>query len=85
MRYFRPKSLTWWGGITSILLGITALVCVTCDLGEVSRLMTMLLGGADTSPAGMIMLGIVAIGLYDKQTRDQQDLIAGLSDDKMDS
>ena len=73
MRYFRPKSLTWWGSIFSIGLGVTTMTCQHCDLGEISRLISMLMGGADASPAGMIMLGIVGVGLNDKFERQYND------------
>ena len=38
-------------------------------LGELARLISMLAGGADTSPAGLIFLGLGLIGLRDRVER----------------
>lgn len=72
-RYFRPKSLTWWGGFSLVLLGVTLLVCDTCNqtgaLDQLAIVVATLNGGAETSPAALILLGLSIIGLRDKQER----------------
>ena len=72
MRYFRPKSLTWWSSMIAIALGALGFVCSTCDLGELSKLIVMLNGGGDNSPASLVMLGLVGIGLHDKFERSAE-------------
>lgn len=72
VRYIRPASLTWWASFTSIMLGVTQLLCAVCDFGEFSKLIGMLQGATDTSPASLIMLGLVGIGLNDKLARADQ-------------
>lgn len=77
MRYFRPKSLTWWSGIASITIGATAMLCDVCEISELQSLAAMLMGGTDGSPAMLIMMGLIAIGLYDKKARDHDQMVSG--------
>jgi len=70
IRYFRPKSLTWWSGIAAIIIGICAMVYKdSYQIGELARLIGLLTGGNDTSPAGLMFLGSGLIGLGDKFDR----------------
>ena len=71
MRYFRPTSLTWWAGLVAMLTGIAsvALPTTTGALGELSRLVALLAGSGDASPAGLIFLGLGLIGLRDRIER----------------
>ena len=69
MRYLRPKSLTWWSSVASLTIGLTSLLCETCKLWEVSELIAMLNGSYDSSPASLIILGLIGIGLNDKFER----------------
>jgi hypothetical protein len=70
MRYIRPNSLTWWAGLLAIFTGVASLA-VPADgaLGELSRLIAQLTGSGDTSPAGLIALGLGLIGLRDRIER----------------
>lgn len=70
MRYFRPRSMTWWSGLFSIALGVAMIV--TQDiyiLPEVATVVVTLLGGYDTSPGMLIATGIGLIGIRDKLER----------------
>jgi hypothetical protein len=70
MRYIRPTSLTWWAGLFAVATGVALLVMpVTRPLGEVARIVVMLAGSGDTSPAGLIALGLGLIGLRDRLER----------------
>lgn len=69
MRYFRPKTITWWTGALCIALGILQIVCKTCELGEFGAVLAMLGGSSDTSPAGLIFIGLGFIGIRDKLER----------------
>jgi len=70
MRYFRPKSLTWWSGIASVLVGLASLAVPESDtLGALGRLVLEITGGEDGSPTGMILLGLGLIGIRDKLER----------------
>jgi len=70
LRYVRFQSLTWWSGIASILLGMLAMFRPEYGpTDEIRSLITTLLGGSDSSPAGLILLGTGLIGLGDKIER----------------
>jgi NAD/NADP transhydrogenase alpha subunit len=70
MRYFRPKSLTWWSGVASVATGVAAMVIPdNFALGEFGRFIAMLAGGADASPAALIFLGTGLIGIRDRLER----------------
>ncbi|GHE01049.1 hypothetical protein U879_13250 [Defluviimonas sp. 20V17] len=70
MRYFRPKSLTWWAGLLAMLTGIASLVLPAAGpVGELARFITLLAGSGDASPAGLIFLGLGLIGLRDRIER----------------
>jgi hypothetical protein len=72
MKYFHPKSLTWWAAMVSILIGLAKLAGVTHpSLAPLSELIVALSGGADTSPVAMILGGLALIGLRDKMERMQ--------------
>jgi len=70
MRYIRPKSLTWWAGLLAMFTGIASLVLpATVPVGELSRLVALLAGSGDASPAGLVFLGLGLIGLRDRIER----------------
>ena len=70
MRYVRPKSLTWWAGLLAMLTGIASLVLPTSgSFAELSRLVALLAGSGDASPAGLMFLGLGLIGLRDRIER----------------
>ena len=70
MRYIRPNSLTWWAGCLAMLTGLISVALPTAGpLGELSRLVALLAGTGDASPAGLIFLGLGLIGLRDRIER----------------
>ena len=63
MRYIRPNSLTWWAGLLAMLTGIASLALpATGPFGELSRLVALLAGSGDASPAGLMFLGPGLVG-----------------------
>ncbi len=53
-----------------MLIGIASLALLsTRPLGELSRLVALLAGSGDASPAGLIFLGLGLIGLRDRIER----------------
>lgn len=74
MSYFKPKSLTWWSGLVSILLGLFMMANQSYQLGEVAKVIVALLGGGEASPSGMIILGSGLIGIRAKMERLQSGL-----------
>lgn len=70
MRYIRPRSLTWWAGLMSVATGTANLALpATGPLAELARLVTLLSGSGDASPAALIALGLGLIGLRDRLER----------------
>lgn len=69
MRYFRPQSLTWWAGICSVATGIASMAGAGQWTSDIGSLISLLAGGADSSPAGLIFLGLGLIGIRDKLSR----------------
>lgn len=70
MRYIRPYSLTWWAGLLAVLTGVASLTLPgTGPLADLSRLVALLAGSGDASPAGLIALGLGLIGLRDRIER----------------
>jgi len=70
MRYVRPNSLTWWAGCLAILTGITSIALPAIGpLGQLARLVALLAGSGDASPAGLMFLGLGLIGLRDRIER----------------
>jgi hypothetical protein len=70
MRYIRPNSLTWWAGLFALLTGIATITLpATGPLGELARLVALLAGSGDASPAALIFLGLGLIGLRDRIER----------------
>ena len=64
MKYIRPKSLTWWAGLFTFLVGVAALVMPdSYQVTQIGALLSMLAGGADASPAGLMGIGLGLIGL----------------------
>ncbi|MAM60873.1 hypothetical protein [Maritimibacter sp. UBA3975] len=72
MRYFRPKSLTWWAGVGLIASGVLlALFPGQDQLGVLGALLGLLTGGGEgASPAFLIFSGLGLIGIRDKMERD---------------
>ncbi|PRX28997.1 hypothetical protein SAMN05216257_10478 [Meinhardsimonia xiamenensis] len=70
LRYIRPKSLTWWAGVLSVATGVASVVLPPSgSLSELARLISLLAGSGDASPAGLIFLGLGLIGLRDRIER----------------
>ncbi len=64
MRYFQPTSLTWWVGLLAILTGIASLALPTTGaFAELARLVALLAGSSDASPAGLMFLGLDRAGV----------------------
>jgi hypothetical protein len=64
IHYFRPRSLTWWAGVFALSVGVVSLALPdSYQVGQIGALVSMLAGGADASPAGLIALGLGLIGL----------------------
>ncbi|MBJ3764416.1 hypothetical protein ILP92_16875 [Maribius pontilimi] len=73
MRYIRPNSLTWWSGCLAALTGVASILLpATGSLAELSRLVALLAGSGDASPAGLMFLGLGLIGLRDRLERGFQ-------------
>lgn len=69
MKYLHPKSLTWWSGLVSLVLGGLMIYCTQCEVAQLAELLSVLNGGSDASPVGMIVMGLGLIGLRDKLER----------------
>jgi drug/metabolite transporter (DMT)-like permease len=70
MRYILPTSLTWWAGVFAIVTGVASLLLPdTGPLGDLAQVIASLSGASDTSPAGLIALGLGLIGLRDRLER----------------
>ncbi len=70
MRYIRPNSLTWWAGLLAMLTGLASVALpASGPLAELSRLVALMAGTGDASPAGLIFLGLGLIGLRDRIER----------------
>ena len=70
MRYIRPNSLTWWAGLLAVLTGVAASALpATGTFSELARLVALMAGSGDASPAGLIFLGLGLIGLRDRIER----------------
>ncbi|GGO38120.1 hypothetical protein GCM10010991_34920 [Gemmobacter aquaticus] len=70
MRYIRPTSLTWWAGLLAFATGAASLALpATGPLADLARLITLLSGSGDASPAALIALGLGLIGLRDRIER----------------
>lgn len=67
MKYLQPKSLTWWAGVLSIIIGALMLAKPqSAVLPELAQVLSALLGGYGASPASMIVLGFGLIGIRAK-------------------
>lgn len=66
MKYIRPDSLTFWSGAASIAIGIALLVIPESrSASEIAQVISALAGGADASPAQLILVGLGLIGVRD--------------------
>ncbi len=63
--YWMPRSGTFWVGLTAIGIGVAMAAGVgdADRLGVVAQVITALQGGGDSSPAGLIILGMGLIGV----------------------
>ena len=70
MRYIGPTSLTWWAGLLAFATGAASLALPAAGpLADLARLITLLSGSGDASPAALIALGLGLIGLRDRLER----------------
>lgn len=68
--YIAPKSLAWWAGVASILIGIAPLFGINQQLvGGVGEIFNYLLGGGASSPSQFVILGLGLIGIRAKLSR----------------
>lgn len=67
-KYFQPKSLTWWAGVASVIVGIAQMAGLQhAAYGVVGELVQTLTGGTlGSSPAQMIVGGLGLIGIRAK-------------------
>lgn len=68
-RYFRPKSLTWWAGAFSMALGVLMMAGAGSWATDLGEFISILSGGQNASPAGLMSLGAGLIGIRDKLAR----------------
>jgi drug/metabolite transporter (DMT)-like permease len=71
-RYLRPRNLTWWAGVASLVLGVALILWPSSELTEIGRVIALLVGAADASPAVLIVTGLGLIGLNDKFERERE-------------
>jgi hypothetical protein len=65
--YIHAKSLTWWTGFSSILLGISQWITDNPILHSLSEVVNTVGGGVGmASPASLIVLGLGLIGIRSK-------------------
>ena len=70
MRYIRPNSMTWWAGLLAMFTGFASIALpATGQLSEFARLVALLAGSGDASPAALMFLGLGLIGLRDRIER----------------
>jgi hypothetical protein len=70
MRYVLPTSLTWWAGLTAVLVGVAGLLLPEHgELTALAQLVAELTGAEDAAPATLITLGLGLIGLRDRLER----------------
>ena len=67
MRYFHPKSVTWWSGVVSIAAGVVTII--SPEQAVIAELVAAFTGAASASPAMLISLGMGLIGIRDKMER----------------
>lgn len=66
IRYFRPKSLTWWSGIAMIGIGAASLILPDNEVAsELAIAIRALTGEGASSPGMMIGAGLGLIGIRD--------------------
>jgi len=61
MRYFKPKSVTWWGSVVPLACGLFMALTPVHGLADWTQAMAAAFGGA--TPAVLINAGLVGIGL----------------------
>jgi hypothetical protein len=67
MRYFRPRSLTWWASATPIALGLVVATVEMHGYASVVAAINQMTGGATAYT--LINTGLVGIGLRDVLAR----------------
>ena len=66
IRYFRPKSLTWWTGLAMIAVGIASLALPDSEVAsELAIAIRALTGEGASSPGMLIGSGLGLIGIRD--------------------
>lgn len=71
VRYFRPKSLSWWSGALMVVLGVAGLVAPQNLLStEIGIALQALTGEGTGSPGLMIASGLGLIGVRDAIQRE---------------
>lgn len=91
MRYFRPKSLTWWAGLFLIVTGVMQAAGwpsgwsadsdgLTGALSALTAAVASLAGGLgeQASPVALIGLGAGLIGFRDAQHRNHEEVLASV-------
>jgi hypothetical protein len=61
MKYFQPKSLTWWAAFVPLLMGLSAALEPIHTSAAVTQIIDNMTGGA--SPYVLINAGLAGIGL----------------------
>ncbi len=60
-KYFKPRSVTWWGGAIPIAAGLLIAFLPVTGAAEVAKAISTLFG--DAPPAVLINGGLITIGL----------------------
>jgi hypothetical protein len=65
--YMNPKSLTFWAGAAAVGLGVMQIIGIQHEqIPILSGIILAFAGGADSSPAGLITLGLGLLGVRRK-------------------
>lgn len=66
LKYLIPKSLSWWAGTLSVVLGFAMMFSDWAQLSSLAEILNQVNGGNDPSPSGLILTGLAVIGLRAK-------------------
>lgn len=72
--YFKPASVSWWGGVLLVLSGILVAFHPDAASHPVMTVVTAMAGLDGTSPALLIGLGMGIIGMRAKKDRMHHDI-----------
>ena len=69
--YFQPKSLTWWSGVSMVLVGGALMAGLDHPaFGQVAYLLSLMAGNsANVVPAQLVFMGLGFIGIRAKVER----------------